>query len=85
MKLFNIKDLDGFMFEVKNCKGEVELVSKYGDRLSLKSKLTQYIAFSKLMFESDPVIREMEIVVHNEEDLEKLIKYSSEREIGVEE
>ena len=85
MKLFNIKDLEGFMFEVQNCKGDVELVSKYGDRLSLKSKLTQYIAFSKLMFESDPIIREMEIVVHNGEDLERLIKYSSDREIGVEE
>ena len=41
MKLNGIKDFDKFFEAVDKCKGRVELVTGEGDRLNLKSKLTQ--------------------------------------------
>ena len=43
MKVSNIKDIDKFFEVVDSCKGKVELVTGEGDRLNLKSKLSQYV------------------------------------------
>ena len=42
MKVMGIKDIDKFFEVVDSCKGKVELVTGEGDRLNLKSKLSQY-------------------------------------------
>ena len=44
MKIENIKDVDKFFEVVDSCKGRVELVTGEGDRLNLKSKLSQYVS-----------------------------------------
>ena len=44
MKVQNITDIDAFFKVVDNCKGRVELVTGEGDRLNLKSKLSQYVS-----------------------------------------
>ena len=42
MKVQNITDIEGFFKVVDSCEGKVELVTGEGDRLNLKSKLSQY-------------------------------------------
>ena len=44
MKVMGIKDIDKFFEVVDSCKGKVELVTGEGDRLNLKSKLSQYVS-----------------------------------------
>ena len=41
MKVQNITDIEGFFKVVDSCEGKVELVTGEGDRLNLKSKLSQ--------------------------------------------
>lgn len=73
MKITNVTDVDAFFKVVDSCKGRVELVSDVGDRLNLKSKLTQYISLAKLF--SDGFIREMDLVVYEQDDIQKFIKF----------
>ena len=47
MKVSNIKDVDKFFEVVDSCAGKVELVTGEGDRLNLKSKLSQYVSSGK--------------------------------------
>ena len=70
MKFENIKDIDGFFEAINSCTGRVELVTEEGDRLNLKSKLTQYLALAKVF--SNGNLPEMEIVVSNKEDMDRL-------------
>ena len=44
MKIENIKDINKFFQVIDSCKGKVELVTGEGDRLNLKSKLSQYVS-----------------------------------------
>ena len=44
----NITDIDGFFKVIDSCKGKVELVTDEGDRLNLKSKLSQYVSLAKI-------------------------------------
>ncbi len=74
MKICNITDIEGFFDVVNSCKGKVELVSEEGDRINLKSKLSQYFSMAKL-FSSDGMIDQLEIIAYEHEDVEKLIGY----------
>lgn len=49
MKLTNIKEVNNFLKTVNDCKGDVWLESSYGDKINLKSKLSQYVAISALI------------------------------------
>ena len=73
MIIKNITDVDKFFEVVEQCKGRIELVTSEGDRLNLKSKLSQYISLVKIF--SDNVIDEIEIIASEPEDLDKLLKY----------
>ena len=48
MKITNISDPKGFFEMLKQCTGNIELVTEDGDRLNLKSKLCQYIAMTDI-------------------------------------
>ena len=48
MKVSNIKDVDKFFEVVDSCNGKVELVTGEGDRLNLKSKLSQYVSLANI-------------------------------------
>lgn len=73
MKIQNISDVNKFFAVIDQCKGTVELVSPEGDRINLKSKLTQYLSMATMF--SNGYIKELELVAHDEEDVERLIKY----------
>lgn len=73
MKLQNVTDIDKFFEVVDSCEGKVELVTDEGDRLNLKSKLSQYVGLAKVF--SDGAIPEMELVCYNSDDVNKFINF----------
>ena len=73
MKIYNIKNIDKFFETVDSCKGRVELVTTEGDRLNLKSKLSQYVSMAKLF--SDGSIGELELIAYEPDDITKLMNY----------
>ena len=72
MKVQNITDIEGFFKVVDECKGKVELVTGEGDRLNLKSKLSQYVSMANIF--SNGEIPELEVIAYEKEDIDKLIK-----------
>lgn len=73
MKIQNISDVEKFFQVIDQCKGTIELVSAEGDRINLKSKLSQYLSMASIF--SNGYINELELVAHETEDVERLIKY----------
>ena len=73
MKLENINDIDGFFKTIDSCKGKVELVTGEGDRLNLKSKLSQYVSLANIF--SNGEIPELELVAYDPDDIQKLIDF----------
>lgn len=74
MKIYNIQDIDGFFKVIDACEGRVDLVTSEGDRLNLKSKLSQYVSLSSIL-QSDVNIPELEIVAYEPADTEKLFNF----------
>ena len=73
MKVENIQDIDKFFSVINSCKSRVELVTGEGDRLNLKSKLTQYVALANIF--SNGEIPQMEIIASEKEDVDKLLNF----------
>ena len=73
MKVQNIKNIDKFFQVVDACKGKVELVTGEGDRLNLKSKLSQYVSMANIF--SNGEIPKLEIIAYEREDIDKLIEF----------
>ena len=72
MKVQNIKDIEKFFKVIDECKGKVELVTGEGDRLNLKSKLSQYVSMANIF--SDGTIAELEILAYEPEILNAVLK-----------
>ena len=72
MKVQNITDVDKFFEVIDSCKGKVELVTGEGDRLNLKSKLSQYVSMANIF--SDGTIAELELLAYEPEDIQKLLR-----------
>ena len=73
MKIQNITNIEKFFEVVDSCKGKVEIVTGEGDRLNLKSKLSQYVSMAKLF--SDGTISELELLAYEPEDINKLVNF----------
>ena len=73
MKVQNITDIDKFFKVVDSCKGKVELVTGEGDRLNLKSKLSQYVSMANIF--SNGEIPELEIIAYEKEDIDRLVSF----------
>ena len=73
MKVQNITDIEAFFKAVDECKGRVELVTVEGDRLNLKSKLSQYVSMANIF--SNGEIPELEIIAYEKEDTDRLIGF----------
>ena len=73
MKVQNIKDVNKFFEVVDSCKGRVELVTGEGDRLNLKSKLSQYVSMANIF--SNGEIPELELIAYEKEDIDRLVKF----------
>lgn len=76
MKIHNITNIEKFFRVIDDCKGKVELVTGEGDRLNLKSKLSQYVSLANLF--SDGTIEELEIIAYESEDAIKLVEFMME-------
>ena len=74
MKLQNVKDPEKLFKVIDSCSGKVELVTGEGDRLNLKSKLSQYLSLANI-FSVKEEIPEMELVAYDPEDVRKLIDF----------
>lgn len=73
MKVENITDVEGFFKVIDQCKGKVELVTGEGDRLNLKSKLSQYVSMANVF--SGGAIDSLEIIAYEKEDIDRLVNY----------
>ena len=73
MKVQNFTDIDKFFEVVDRCSGKVELVTGEGDRLNLKSKLSQYVSIANIFSNSE--IPELEIVAYEPDDIERLTEF----------
>ena len=65
--------VEGFFKVVDSCKGRVELVTGEGDRLNLKSKLSQYVSMANIFANGE--IPELEVIAYEKEDTDKLIQF----------
>ena len=73
MKIQNITNVEKFFEAINQCKGTVELITKEGDRINLKSKLSQYVSMASIF--SNGYIKELELVAYDPKDVERLIKF----------
>lgn len=73
MKIENITDAGAFFRVIDECVGPVELVSKEGDRINLKSKLSQFMSMTSLF--STGYIRELDLIASDPKDVERLVKF----------
>lgn len=73
MKVEHVKSIDEFLKVIDSCSGKVELVTAEGDRLNLKSKLSQYVSLASIF--SDETIEGLEIIAYESEDTAKLVAF----------
>ncbi len=74
MKITNIKDTEAFFKVIDSCTGKVELVTGEGDRLNLKSKLSQFVSLANI-FNAEESIPELELIAYEPEDAKTLLEY----------
>ena len=72
MIVTNITNVEKFFATINKCEGKVELVTEQGDRFNLKSKLSQYVSFVKVL--ANRTVPSIEIITSNHDDVEKLMK-----------
>ena len=85
MKFAKIRDIEGFFDAVDNCAGQVVLVTGEGDRLNLKSKLSQYMSLGSVFSEGvKDEIPELEILVSDPEDMGRLMQFTGTDQDGSE-
>ena len=73
MKIKNIEDTKRFFEMLCQCEGSVELVTKQGDRLNLKSTFCQYVALTEMFKESK--IDDIEIIASEPKDLDLIMEF----------
>ena len=73
MKIENVNNVEGLFNLLNGLKGKVELISEEGDRINLKSKLSQMLIMSQMM--DNAYIKELEFIVHEPEDMKKVVEF----------
>lgn len=73
MKIKKITDIDAFFKTIDSCSGKVELVTSEGDRLNLKSKLSQYVSFVNFLSISELI--DIELIAEDKNDIAKLLGF----------
>ena len=74
MKIKNIREPKKFFETLAKCKGSVEFVTDEGDRLNMKSKLSQYIFLTQSALE-DSKIGEIELILSEPEDVALILDF----------
>lgn len=75
MKITNIKDTKAFFEVIDSCSGKIELVTGEGDRLNLRSKLSQFVSLSTIFSAEQSIIPELELIAYEPEDSRKLLEF----------
>lgn len=75
MKFTKAIEVNEFLRTVEECKGDVWLMSPYGDKYVLKSTFSRYIAMAALLSEKG---NELELFCHLNEDEHRFFKYFDE-------
>ena len=79
MKFENIQNVEKFFQIIRDeCTGTVELVSTEGDRINLKSRLSQYISMVRLL--DAEFVRELQLVASDPADVERLLRFMRDGE-----
>ena len=73
IKIYQVNDVDRFFKTIEECIGKVELITDDGDCLNLKSRLTQFISFSKLF--SNGTMSNLMLRVSEQKDQARLIDF----------
>lgn len=73
MEMHNV-DLKGFMEVLDSCEGDVFMVTDEGDRLNLKSKLSQLLGFTALI--DGGRVTQARIECSNKNDESKLFRFN---------
>ena len=73
MTFTNMNNIDKFFETVDKCEGKVELVTEQGDRFNLKSTLTKYVIFVKII--SNRIVPSVQINTYNYADTQRLMKF----------
>ena len=82
MKFENVKNVERLFQIIRDeCSGTVELVSSEGDRINLKSRLSQYISMVRLL--DTEFVKELELVASDPADVDRLLRFMRDGERGV--
>jgi len=73
MTVTNITNVEKFFATINKCEGKVELVTEQGDRFNLKSTLSQYVAYVRIL--SNCTVPSVQIVTANYADGQRLMRY----------
>ncbi len=73
MKIYNISDVNKFCNVIDQCKGKVSLITSNGDKLNLKSKLSQYVSLAKYFGSNN--IPEIEVLADEPRDVARLAHF----------
>ena len=79
MKFENVKNVERLCQIIRDeCCGTVELVSSEGDRINLKSRLSQYISMVRLL--DTEFVKELELVASDPADVDRLLRFMRDGE-----
>lgn len=74
MKFENVKNVERLFQIIRDeCSGTVELVSSEGDRINLKSRLSQYISMVRLL--DTEFVKELELVASDPAAVDRLLRF----------
>lgn len=79
MRLCNVSNMEKFFDAINDCKGDVYLTTKEGDRLNLKSQLTRMLTLSSVF--QNPIISSMDLEFSNPADVAIMLDFSMESAI----
>ena len=79
MKFENVKNVERLFQIIRDeCSGTVELVSSEGDRINLKSRLSQYISMVRLL--DTECVKELELVASDPAAVDRLLRFMRDGE-----
>ncbi len=78
MKLGKINDIPAFFNLIDECRGTVELLTGEGDRLNLKSKVSQFASMTQIFAHQEEL--HLEIVASDPEDLRRINSFLMEQD-----
>lgn len=78
MKLGKIDDIAAFFKVIDECRDRVELLTGEGDRLNLKSKVSQFASMTQIFAHQDEL--HLEISASDPDDLKKINSFLMEHE-----